>query len=128
MTLLLDTHIFIWYSVTADKLSKSALDAINDEENALYLSQVSIWEMQIKQNLGKLVLPSDIKSMVKEQLAVNAFELLQIKNEHFWQLASLPKLHKDPFDRLLVCQAQKESLTMVTCDSKISGYGIDVLW
>jgi len=128
MNLLLDTHIFIWYSVNADKLSKSALDAINDEENLLYLSQASIWEMQIKQNLGKLVLPSDIKSIVKKQLEVNAFELLQIKNEHFWQLADLPKLHKDPFDRLLVCQAQIESLTMVTCDSKISGYGIDVLW
>jgi len=108
--------------------NESALNAINAEENILYLSQVSIWEMQIKQNLGKLSLPSDIKSMVEEQLAVNSFELLKIKNEHFWQLESLPKLHKDPFDRLLVCQAKEESLTVVTCDSKISGYGIDVLW
>ncbi len=128
MNLLIDTHVFIWYSMASDRLSKTAVDAINDEANAVFISQVSIWEMQIKHDLGKLALPMDVKSMVEGQIGTNDFQLLQIQNEHFWRLAHLPNAHKDPFDRLLICQAQVEELALITCDSKIASYDVNILW
>ena len=128
MNVLLDTHAFIWYSISADKLSKNALDAINTHENRVFLSQVSIWEMQIKHDLGKLHLPKDVKSVVEDQFSSNAIDLLQIKNEHLWLLSDLPKVHNDPFDRLLICQALLDNLAFITCDPKIHRYAVEVIW
>jgi len=128
MNLLLDTHVFIWYTMDADRLSAKALDAIQAAENPIFISQVSIWEMQIKHNIGKLELPFTVQEMVDAQLAKNAFNCLRIKNRHLWQLESLPHIHKDPFDRLLVSQALCENLTLISRDYHIKKYNISTLW
>lgn len=128
MNLLLDTHAFIWYTMDADKLSGKALAIIQAAENPLFISQASIWEMQIKHNIGKLELPFTVQEMVDTQLAKNAFSCLRISNQHLWQLETLPHIHKDPFDRMLVCQAQCENLTLITRDGHIKEYDVPTLW
>lgn len=128
MNVLVDTHVFLWYSLVADKLSNTALDILNNANNSIYLSQISIWEMQIKHDLGKLSLPVDVKTLVEEQIHQNGFILLPIRNEHFWNLAYLPKLHSDPFDRLLVCQAQVEQVDILTKDQNVARYKVNALW
>lgn len=128
MNLLIDTHAVIWYSFASNQLTSSALALLNDPINTLYLSQVSIWEMQIKQDLGKLTLPVSVQKLVTGQLQRNAFRILPIKNEHFWALAELPHLHADPFDRLLISQAKVEKYTLVTRDHEIQKYDITTAW
>lgn len=105
MNLLLDTHSFLWVVGDAEKLSASVNDTIQDRRNSLYLSLVSIWEMQIKIQLGKLTLPDALPNVIREQQEVNALQLLRIDPEHIYALDALPQYHRDPFDRLLIAQA-----------------------
>jgi len=128
MNILLDTHAVIWYSMAAERLTGRVLAAIDSTSNAIYLSQVSIWEMQIKQSIGKLELPVSVREFVEFQIANNDFTLLQIHNEALWQLESLPRIHRDPFDRLLVCQAQCDDLTLITADRHIPKHDVATLW
>ncbi len=128
MRLLLDTHAVIWYSLSSKQLPESVLNLINEPANEVYLSQGSIWEMQIKQDLGKLTLPISVRELVEQQVQKNSFRILGIKNEHFWALAALPSLHGDPFDRLLISQAIVENYTLVTRDKKIPKYQVATIW
>ncbi len=128
MKFLLDTHVIIWYTLNAVKIPTSTLDIIKEINNSIYISQVSIWEMQIKYNLGKLELPLTIKELIETQQKSNAFQLLKIKNTHLWNLDNLPSLHKDPFDRLLISQSMSEQLNLITADTKIQDYEIQTLW
>lgn len=99
-----------------------------DEANTVLVSAASAWELQIKQDLGKLKLSASIHSLVNEQEQINGLELLPIKLEHIWALADLPRLHGDPFDRLLIAQARHEGLTLVSADSVMREYPVEVLW
>jgi PIN domain nuclease of toxin-antitoxin system len=128
MRLLLDTHAFLWWDESPKKLSNTAFTAIEDDANELYLSLISIWEIQIKMQLGKLTLRSKLKDIVEQQTKENSIQLLLLNTAHIYQLDSLPQHHKDPFDRLLIAQASSEGLTMLTDDPLIRKYSIATLW
>lgn len=127
MKLLLDTHIFIWWATAPENLSASALDALEDKNNALLLSVASIWEMQIKSQLGKLKLPDSIQNLIHSQQTINGVQPVPIEVAHVLGLEALPFHHKDPFDRLLIAQSIAEGATLVSTDSKFSIYAVPLL-
>jgi PIN domain nuclease of toxin-antitoxin system len=128
MRLLLDTHVFLWWTDSNPALSGPAQQAIGDEANDCFLSIVSCWEMAIKASLGKLRLSQSVEKFVAEQLAANGFQLLPVDFRHVAAVETLPFHHRDPFDRLLVTQAFAEDLVLVTADSMMVKYGVSVLW
>lgn len=128
MNLLVDTHTFLWMVSAPHKLSPTARAAIQEPTNALYLSIVSIWEMQIKSQLGKLSLPGPLPDIVQEQQRVNGVRILLIEPNHIYALSALPQHHKDPFDRMLIAQATVEQFTIVSADSAFTTYGVSLLW
>ena len=128
MNLLLDTHVFLWLRNEPERVSKTALDAYQKSENSIFLSLVSIWEIQIKQQLGKLQLAVSLADMVEEQCINNGLEILSIDLKHILEVEQLPFHHKDPFDRLLISQAKIEKLILVSSDSWFAQYNINLLW
>lgn len=128
MNLLLDTHIFIWWDDDVKKLSPSVMSALTDPKNIIYLSTVSIWEMQIKTQLGKLKFSLPLKEKVSEQMSKNNLNLLNIYDHHIYELEKLPHHHRDPFDRLLIAQARIEKMTLITHDANIQKYSVKTLW
>ena len=122
MKLLLDTHTFIWLDTAPEKLSPAALVACQDSGNTLYLSVVSVWEMQIKLQLGKLKLDVSLEAMIQIQQDSNAMQILPIELRHVLALQHLPLHHNDPFDRLLVAQAHAENARLVTSDRALEKY------
>ena len=127
MKLLLDTHIFVWWADQPENLSQAALYALEDEANSLLLSVASVWEMQIKLQLGKLKLSLPLKELVESQQEANDLQLLSVELEHVLALDALPFHHKDPFDRLLIAQSIEEDVTLVSADSKFSAYLVKLL-
>ena len=124
--LLLDTHTFLWFVNDPSKLPERVNAAIETADN-VYVSIASFWEMTIKNSLGKLDLPMPISQMMTdcEQLE---FSILPIKSGHLDKLSKLPFHHRDPFDRLLICQAQEENLKLVTADEIIAEYDVQTFW
>ena len=127
MKLLLDTHTFVWVDSEPEKLSKRVQDLCIDSENELLLSVASIWEMQIKNQLGKLQLKIPLPEMIRQQQE-NGIEILPVEPAHIFALDSLPNHHKDPFDRLLVAQAIVEEAVLVSADPLIKQYPVSVEW
>lgn len=127
MKLLLDTHVFIWWADQPEKLSPAALSALKDEANELLLSVASVWEMQIKIQLGKLKLSLPLKELVKNQQETNDITVSPVALTHVLALDALPFHHKDPFDRLLIAQSIEEDLTLVSADSQFSAYSVKLL-
>jgi len=127
MKLLLDTHIFIWWADQPEKLPPATLSALEDDANELLLSVVSVWEMQIKIQLGKLKLTLPLKELVKKQQETNDLTVSAVALTHVLALDALPFHHKDPFDRLLIAQSIEEGLTIVTADSQFSAYSVKSL-
>ena len=123
MNLLLDTHTLVWALENNPILSEPARKAILDNHNLVYVSAVSAWEMSIKQALGKLKIPSNLA----QEMEQHRFTELKITIEHSQRAGSLPHLHQDPFDRMLVAQAQIEGLVLVTRDKFIPKYSVKVL-
>jgi PIN domain nuclease of toxin-antitoxin system len=121
--LLLDSHVLLWCDNDLSKLSAAQLQAIADTENVVFVSAVSAWELGIKVATGKLTI-SDSVGAIAERFG---FVELQITLAHGQRAASLPMLHKDPFDRMLVAQAMAEQMVLVTVDQRISGYDVAVL-
>ncbi|MEZ4731320.1 MAG: type II toxin-antitoxin system VapC family toxin [Caldilineaceae bacterium] len=128
LNLLFDTHSFICGLMPPTKLSSVALAALEDENNRLFVSDVSVWEMQIKVQLGKIRLKQPLQDLLKSQQRDNAVEILPIRTEHSLAIDSLPFHHKDPFDRLLLAQGIVEGLTIVTVDSAFTAYSAKLLW
>ena len=130
MDLLLDTHALIWFDLIPEKLSTAALDALMNEGNTLYVSVASLWEMQIKQQLGKLSLDNGVEGTLKKQQQFNDVRLLPVKPRHIYSLQELEGHHRDPFDRMLIAQARTEDLTLVTADKHIHSYSnqVSLLW
>jgi PIN domain nuclease of toxin-antitoxin system len=125
---LLDTHTFIWLNGNPSQLSKRAAALCSDPSNELFLSLASVWEMQIKLNLGRLKLPASLSQIISAQQSTNGIRLLPIELLHILDLASLPNHHNDPFDRLLITQARIEQIQLITDDSQIAKYPVDVVW
>lgn len=124
MRLLLDTHALLWWLEEHPALSRAAYAAIADRETTVAVSAASLWEISTKQNLGKLRPPVDD---VVGSLTANRLEALTITPEHAWAAGQLPLHHRDPFDRILVAQAQLEGLTIVTRDPDIARYQVAIL-
>ena len=121
--LLLDTHVFLWWLADAPDLAEAARRAIGDERNAVYVSAATGWEIAINRAAGKLRAPENLDALVEE----GGFTHLPITFFHGEQAGALPMHHRDPFDRMLVAQAQAEGLVIVTRDKHIPMYGIRTL-
>lgn len=128
MRALLDTHAFLWWIGDDPRLSSRVSAIIKDGENRLFLSAASGWEIAIKARLGRLTLPEPLKTFLPEQMALNAVESLPIKMSHALHVYTLPDHHRDPFDRLLVAQAQLENLPILSADPQISLYAVRTVW
>ncbi len=126
MKLLLDTQIFIWWDSEPERLPPRLLALCEDPDNALVLSVASVWEIQIKVQLGKLDLDRPLANIVEGHLLENQIELLPIELPHVLALEQLPFHHKDPFDRLIVAQALVERLTILSVDSLFDYYPVTV--
>lgn len=128
MNILLDTHAFLWLRTAPDKIPARLLSAYDDLDNEFFLSIASVWEIQIKQQLGKLELDLSLPELIKEQRLNNGLQLLAIETEHIFALSSLPFHHKDPFDRLILVQSQMENLKLASADSAFTAYGVELFW
>jgi PIN domain nuclease of toxin-antitoxin system len=127
MRYLLDTNAFIWWNGQSKKLSPRAFAICQDPSNVLLVSIASVWEMQIKLQLGKLTLPGSLAEIIEKQHLENQIELLPITLRHILAIGNLPNHHKDPFDRLLIAQTLIEGITL-TDDPRIAEYPIPVVW
>lgn len=127
MKLLLDTHVFLWLNFEPEKLSDRIMSMCSCSGNQLYLSMVSPWEIQIKQQLGKLKFQSPLSRLINIQIEQNDLNLLPIKLNHIYALCDLPHIHKDPFDRLLIAQSRVESMKLVSIDKKFQHYSVEVI-
>lgn len=128
MRLLLDTHAFIWYVTDSDKLSLIARELIGDRNNQILVSEASLWEMAIKQNIGKFNFGMPFKEFVEQQLTLNDFTLLDINLDQIDVIATLPLHHRDPFDRLIIAQAMVENIPILSVDVIFDCYPIQRLW
>ncbi len=127
MKLLLDTHTFIWWASNPEQLPKSTLELLKHRENQLWVSLVSIWEIQIKYQLGKLDVRRPLSEVVAQQQA-NGIILLSMTLEHILELEQLPMHHRDPFDRVLIAQSRVESAALVSRDRVFQQYDCQVIW
>jgi PIN domain nuclease of toxin-antitoxin system len=127
MRLLLDTHIFLWYLSADPQLPTDARDAIRDPANEVYLSAASVWEAVIKHALGKLLLPAPPAEYLPQQREAHRISSLPVQEAELAHLASLPALHRDPFDRLLIAQALQHGLTLVSMDEAVRAYTVPLL-
>jgi PIN domain nuclease of toxin-antitoxin system len=118
--LLLDSHIFLWWEDGSQRLGKTAVATISDSKNRIYVSAATVWEIEIKRALGKLAVRGDLT----DSISVSGFIALPITAQHAVLAARLPRYHQDPFDRMLIAQAQAEKLVLMTRDPQIEPYGI----
>jgi PIN domain nuclease of toxin-antitoxin system len=125
---LLDTHVFIWWDSEPAKLSARVLQILQDPATTLLLSVASLWEMQIKQQLGKLTLRVPLADIVAGQQQTNGLQVLAVSLEHVLALSGLPTPHKDPFDRMLVAQAKVEGAILLSADAIFAQYPVTVVW
>lgn len=127
MKILLDTHIFLWFISRDARLAIDLRDAIRDSNNEVYLSAVSGWEAMVKYQLGKLPLPENPGTYLPKQREFHQIASLALDEKSVVQLANLPLLHRDPFDRMLICQALESGLTIATVDPAIRSYSVSVM-
>ena len=123
MRLLLDTHVLLWWLAADPGLSPAARSVIAEGANTVFVSAATAWEMAIKRALGKLIVPDDLEGAV----TASGFQSLPITMAHALLAGALPRHHDDPFDRMLIAQAQSEGLTIVTRDAQFSAYGVPIL-
>lgn len=125
---LIDSHIYIWSDNDVDNIPLAIQNVLADPSCEVYFSLVSLWEMQIKTQLGKLYLKKPLDSFIKQLETSGLYPILPITQQHILALRHLPMIHKDPFDRLLIAQAMVENLTLLTVDEDIIQYPIQVLY
>jgi PIN domain nuclease of toxin-antitoxin system len=126
--LLLDTHALLWAALDDVRLSAAARAVLLKTENDLYLSAASAWEIMIKYQAGKLRLPQTPDRFLRSCLSLLALEPLSVTFDHAVKVETLPDFHRDPFDRILVAQAQSENLILLTKDDVFRHYPVQTLW
>jgi PIN domain nuclease of toxin-antitoxin system len=126
MRLLLDTHVFLWFISGSPRIPSRLRDSIRTRENDVYLSVVSVWEASIKHRLGKLPLPEPPGVYLPAQRQRHEIASLPIEESSIAHLDRLPLLHRDPFDRLLICQAIEHQLTLATVDEAMQPYPVEI--
>ncbi len=125
--ILLDTHVWLWMNGAVKRLSEPAREILTEGKQELYLSAASTWEIAIKHAAGRLELPQPPERYIPSTLAENEVKPLAIHQAHTWRAAALPLHHRDPFDRMLIAQAQAEGLRLMTADSKLGRYDVPIL-
>jgi PIN domain nuclease of toxin-antitoxin system len=128
MNLLLDTCTFLWIALDPSQLSPQALQFFQDPANQVFLSAVSAWEIAVKYGLGRLSLQQPPELFVPQQRAAHRIAELVVREDEALRVARLAALHKDPFDRMLICQALANGLTILTPDPLIRQYAIATAW
>lgn len=128
MKVLIDTHTFLWWNTEAPQLSARAREIIADGRNEVFLSAASAWEIAIKTAKGKLTLPEDPARYVVSRMGLYRFQALPVQVSHALRVYDLPRHHDDPFDRLLIAQSQIEGLPLITADTEIKKYEVEILW
>jgi PIN domain nuclease of toxin-antitoxin system len=128
MKLLLDTHVLIWWSLDSGKLSRKVYDLLTDFSNTHVVSIASIWEMQVKLQLGKLDLDGKVSELIAHQQQVNNLEILQIDLAHVYALESLQNEHRDPFDRITIAQSIVEEMPLLSADRVFDRYPVNKIW
>ncbi len=128
MRILLDTHTFLWWNDASPKLSRRASALLSDSRNTLYLSVVSAWELVTKVQSSKLKLAEPPSVYVPTRTAHYGMEILPLTLAHALAVESLPMYHRDPFDRMIIAQAQVERLPILTVDEEIQRYAVKTLW
>jgi PIN domain nuclease of toxin-antitoxin system len=127
MRLLLDTHVFLWYIAGDPRLPAAFRGPIQNSANEVYLSVASVWEAVIKFGIGKLPLPAPPQDYLPRQRGRHQIASLPINEATFIDLAKLPLLHRDPFDRILIAQALQHDLTLATVDDEVRAYPVKLL-
>jgi PIN domain nuclease of toxin-antitoxin system len=123
LNILLDTHVLLWWLDDNPVLSDKARRPISDGSNLIFVSAAVIWEIRIKQSLGKLDIPLNFRQVLEQQ----PFELLAITIEHAHAVGGLPPIHRDPFDRMLIAQAKTEGFTILTRDPLFREYRVPLI-
>ncbi len=127
MKVILDTRIFLWVISDPDRISPRARKTLEDPRNEVFLSIASAWEITIKAGIGRLSLPAPAAMFIQRQLAKHRIDLLPIQLSHLGAMEKLPPHHRDPFDRLLVAQCIEEGAVLLTVDSQLQRYPVEIL-
>lgn len=127
MRYLLDTHVLIWMVEDSPKLPLAIKEVIEHPKNQIAICSISLWEIAIKMNIGKLMLSLSFDELIS-MLKSGDFDFLQVEDEYLLELSNLPLLHKDPFDRLLISTALVEGATLITVDENIQKYDVPWVW
>ena len=128
MRYLLDTCTFLWISQQPSQLSSAAAAVVHDSGNDLYVSDVSLWEITLKHSTGKLPLPASPRTWIPEKFAHHKFKSLSLDQDAIYRSGELPRVHLDPFDRLLAAQAMESGMTLLSPDAPLSLLGASRLW
>ena len=124
MRLLIDSHAFLWWSEASARLGAAARNALADRANEVLVSIAGLWELTIKQSSGRLTLPDDLQAMVASQ----GFTVLPVTFIHLRRIGSLPRVHRDPYDRMMIAQALAEGIPIATGDRIFAAYGVQLVW
>jgi len=129
MRVLVDTHVFLWWSSERGaRVSERAREILSDGANDVAMSTVSAWEIAIKVGTGRLALPDLIERYLPDRIRHHGFDLLPVELAHALRAGALPHIHTDPFDRLLIAQAQVEGIPLMTADPAIARYDVETIW
>ena len=124
MNVLLDTHVLIWWMENNRRLGRRTKAAIHNPETTVWISSVSIWEINTKVAFGRLNVRPTLVDEIEEEMSSSGFRRLPIYFEHAFALRTMPPHHRDPFDRMLVAQARYEELTLITADEQMTAYAV----
>ncbi|MGH9672423.1 MAG: type II toxin-antitoxin system VapC family toxin [Bryobacteraceae bacterium] len=128
MTVLVDTHAFLWWITDNSRLPAHARSCFTERRNQLFLSVASLWEIIVKTQIGRLAIPRPAGPYLVQQMARNALRVLPLQPGHVFRLENLPMHHRDPFDRILVAQSQEEGWPVLTGDPLIRAYDVQTIW
>jgi PIN domain nuclease of toxin-antitoxin system len=128
MSLLIDTHVLLWYYWDSDQLSIKAREDINNPNNKIYVSIASLWEISIKVSQGKLTIKDSLSLFFTDAIEGYGFQILPIERTHLLTLPSLPLHHRDPFDRLLIAQSISEKMPIISGDAAFDAYPVTRVW
>jgi len=128
LKVLLDTHVFIWMLNDADRISQNALGLLKDSENEVILSVASLWEILIKESLGKIKFHEPVEVIFEKAISTIELRIIPIEAAHVFELRKLPLHHKDPFDRILTAQAAYENAYIMTSDRLFDNYPVKTIW
>jgi PIN domain nuclease of toxin-antitoxin system len=128
MNVILDTNAFLWLAGDRTKLSTKAKDLFNNTNASLFLSIASPWEMAIKSQSGKLILPEPVGTLVPKQLSVNGIKILPVRLEYISIIETLRTIHRDPFDRIIIATALTKKYAVMSSDAVFDEYGVSRIW